>query len=66
MNPLPHLQVPQWASFRERCQFPEPSFTYPSESPVMEPSLQVPLAEFPWRERLYFQSLPPSVSQNLR
>ena len=33
--------------YGEKGPFPEPSFTYPSVSPVMEPSLQVPLAELP-------------------
>jgi len=31
--------------YGERGPFPEPAFTYPSVPPVMEPSLQVPLAE---------------------
>jgi hypothetical protein len=43
-SPLP---VPQLGPYGERCQFPQPSFIYPSEFLVMEPSLQVPLAELP-------------------
>jgi len=43
----PLLQVPQWGPNGERCPFPEPSFTYPSGSPVKDPFLPVPLAELP-------------------
>ena len=39
------FQLPQWGEYGERCLSPEPSFIYPSRSPVKEPSLHVPLAE---------------------
>ena len=39
--------APYGASKESDAPFPEPSFTYPSGSPVKDPSLQVPLAELP-------------------
>ena len=39
------FQVPQQGPYGERCPSSEPSFTYPSGSPVKEPPLQVPLTE---------------------
>jgi len=52
----PPLQVSQCGTYGERFPFPEPSFTYPSGSPVKELSLHVPLTELPLSETLHFQS----------
>jgi len=51
---------PKWGPYGNRRLFPEPHLTYPSGSPVKEPSLQVPLIELPQREReRYSVSEPP-------
>jgi hypothetical protein len=48
------LHVPQKRGpYRNRRPFPEPYLAYLSESPVKEPSLQVPLIQLPWREIPY-------------
>jgi len=39
--------------YGNRRPFPEPYLTYPSGSPVKDPSLHLPLIELPWREMLY-------------
>ena len=47
---------PKQGPYGNRHPFSEPYLAYPSGSPVMEPSLQVPLIELPWREIPCFQS----------
>jgi hypothetical protein len=45
------LQVPQkWDTYGNRRPFLEPYLAYPSESPIKEPSFQVPLTELQRRE----------------
>jgi hypothetical protein len=54
---------PKWDPYGNSRPFPEPYLSYPSVSPVEEPSLWVPLIELPQREMLHYQS-PPSASQS--
>jgi hypothetical protein len=56
------LQVSQQGPNAKKCLFQEPSFTYPSGSPVNDP-LQVSLTELPYRKMPGFQSPPLYVSQ---
>jgi hypothetical protein len=48
---------PKMGLYGNRRPFPEPYMTYPSGSPVKEPSLQVPLIELPQTERLCSRAL---------
>ena len=57
---------PKRSPYGKKCPFPEPSLTYPSGSPVKEPpsAQQVPLTEFPQRDRDTPFPEPPFISRS--
>ena len=62
----PRPCYPKTGPYGNKRLFPEPYFTYPSGSPVKEPSLRFPLIWLPQTEILRIQSLPLFIFQNTR